>query len=146
MIPLQGLFILLLCQTAGELLARGLHLPFPGPVLGMLMCLAVLTLPAARQPLEQAAQPLLQHLSLLFVPVGVGVVAHLGLLANHGVALAGVLLASTLVGLAVTAAVLKALLGDTAKGTDGADGTNGTNGANSTNGTNGPSDATALRP
>ena len=45
---------------------------------------------------------LLGHLSLLFVPVGVGVVTHLDALAAHGVALVAVLLVSTWVGLAVS--------------------------------------------
>jgi hypothetical protein len=45
---LQGLAILLLCQSVGEAAARLLHLPLPGPVLGLLL-LRVLLL---RVPLE----------------------------------------------------------------------------------------------
>lgn len=111
MTPLHGLVILLLCQSAGELLARGLHLPLPGPVVGMLLCLPLLAwVPAARTPIEGITQPLLQHLSLLFVPVGVGVILHLPVLATHGLAIAVALLLSTVIGLAVTAGVLKLLL------------------------------------
>jgi holin-like protein len=57
-----------------------------------------------------ASDVLLGHLSLLFVPVGVGVVTHLDALAAHGLALAAVLLLSTWIGLAVTALVLRVLL------------------------------------
>ncbi|MCE2657923.1 MAG: CidA/LrgA family protein [Rubrivivax sp.] len=111
MTALHGLVILLLCQSAGEGLSRGLQLPLPGPVMGLLLCLPLLALvPAARSPVEAATQPMLQHLSLLFVPVGVGVILHLPLLAQHGLAIALVLLLSTLCGLAVTALVLKRLL------------------------------------
>ncbi len=109
---LRGLAVLLLCQTAGELLVRTLGLPLPGPVLGMGVLAGLLALPALaplHAPVGAAAEGLLAHLSLLFVPLGVGVIAHLGLLRNHAGALALTLLASTIVGLAVTALVLQAL-------------------------------------
>ena len=107
---LRGLALLLLCQSAGEVAARGAQLPLPGPVLGMLLMLALLAWPAVRQPVGAAADVLLTHLSLLFVPVGVGVITHLDRLAAHGGALVAVLLLSTWVGLAATALVLRALL------------------------------------
>ncbi|MCB2043764.1 MAG: CidA/LrgA family protein, partial [Rhodoferax sp.] len=47
---LTGLAWLLLCQTAGELLARLLQLPLPGPVLGMLLLLVALRWPRVRTP------------------------------------------------------------------------------------------------
>jgi holin-like protein len=108
---LTGLALLLLCQSAGELLARGLHLPLPGPVLGLLLLWALLAWPRVRSSVAAAAEPLLQHLSLLFVPVGVGVVAHLGLVAQYGGRIVLAVVVSTVVGMAVTALVLKALLG-----------------------------------
>jgi holin-like protein len=108
---MQGLVVLLLCQSVGEGLSRALGVPLPGPVLGLLLCLVLLAWPAVRAPVGAAAEPLLQHLSLLFVPVGVGVIAHLDRVAQHGVPMLVALLASTLCGLAVTAAVLQALLG-----------------------------------
>ncbi len=106
---LTGLTLLLLCQSAGEALARLLQLPLPGPVLGLVLMLALLRLPAARAPVEAAAGPLLQHLSLLFVPVGVGVIGHLGLVGQYGLRMLLVLLLSTWIGLLVTALVLRAL-------------------------------------
>lgn len=110
---LQGLALLLLAQSAGELLVRALRLPLPGPVLGLGLVLALLAWAPARRlvaaPVEAAAEGLLAHLSLLFVPLGVGVIAHLGLLGGHALALALVVLVSTLAGLAVTGLVLQAL-------------------------------------
>jgi holin-like protein len=50
------------------------------------------------------------HLSLLFVPVGVGVITHVALLSQYGLRIVAVLVLSTLVGLAVTALLLQALL------------------------------------
>ena len=110
MLALRGLALLLLSQCAGEVLARGLHLPLPGPVLGMLLMLALLRWSPLQAPVGAAAEPLLQHLSLLFVPVGVGVVTHLALLSQYGLRIVAVLVVSTLVGLAVTALLLQALL------------------------------------
>jgi len=105
-LALRGLAVLLLCQSAGEILAR----PLPGPVLGLLVLLALLGWPPVRASVAAAAEPLMTHLSLLFVPVGVGVVVHLSLLAEHGVGIVLALVLSTVVGLAVTAWVLGALL------------------------------------
>jgi holin-like protein len=109
-LALRGFALLLLCQTAGELLARATGLPLPGPVLGLLGLLALLAWAPLRAPVAAAAGPLMTHLSLLFVPVGVGVVVHLSLLAEHGAGIALALVGSTVVGLAVTALVLRALL------------------------------------
>jgi len=113
MTALQGLALLLLAQSAGELLVRALRLPLPGPVLGLGLVLALLAWAPTRRlvaaPVEAAADGLLAHLSLLFVPLGVGVIAHLGLLGGHAMALAVVVLVSTLAGLVVTGLVLQAL-------------------------------------
>ncbi|MFY7856023.1 MAG: CidA/LrgA family protein [Rubrivivax sp.] len=106
---LQGFTLLLIAQVAGELLARGLGLPLPGPVLGLMLMLLALPLPAVQQRVEAAADVLLAHLSLLFVPIGVGVVSHLGVLGAHAWSLLLVLLVSTALGLAVTALVLQGL-------------------------------------
>lgn len=94
-------------QSLGELLSRGLALPFPGPVVGMLLLLVALKLPWVREPVAACAGFLLSHLSLLFVPVGVGVMTHLGLLGQYGVRMLVVIVLSTWIGLAVTALVLK---------------------------------------
>ena len=99
---LRGLAWLLAFQSLGELLARGLNLPFPGPVVGMLLLLLALRWQAVREPVGQCADFLLSHLSLLFVPVGVGVMTHLSLVSQYGLRMLLVIVLSTLVGLAVT--------------------------------------------
>jgi putative effector of murein hydrolase LrgA (UPF0299 family) len=105
---LRGFAWLLALQSSGELLARGLHLPFPGPVVGMVLLLIALNFALVREPVATCAEFLLAHLSLLFVPVGVGVMTHLGLLSEHGWRILGVIVLSTWIGLAVTALVLRA--------------------------------------
>lgn len=115
MTALRGLAMLLLLQAAGEALAHGLALPFPGPVIGLVLLLAALQLSWVREPVAAAAELLLAHLSLLFVPVGVGVITHLGLVSRHGLQLLSVVVLSTWVGMAVTAIVLRSLLRDRSK-------------------------------
>lgn len=107
---LQGLAILLLLQAAGEALAHAFSLPFPGPVIGMILLLVVLQLSWVRDSVKAAAELLLAHLSLLFVPVGVGVITHLDLVSHYGLRLLAVIVLSTWIGLAVTALVLQRLL------------------------------------
>lgn len=108
---LRGLAWLLAMQSLGELLSRGLALPFPGPVIGMLLLLVALQLPVVREPVAACANFLLSHLSLLFVPVGVGVMTHLGLLGQHGARMLAVIVLSTWFGLVVTVLVLRAFRG-----------------------------------
>ena len=107
---LRGLALLLLCQSAGEAVSRVAQLPLPGPVIGLLLLFALLQWPAVRAPAAAACEPLLQHLSLLFVPVGVGVITHLSLVAQYGARMAAAIVLSTWAGLAVTALMLRALL------------------------------------
>jgi holin-like protein len=113
---LRGLALLLLLQAAGEALTHALGWPFPGPVVGLVLLLPALKLPAVRVPVGAAAELLLGHLSLLFVPVGVGVVTQLPLLARHGPRLGLVIVLSTWAGMVVTALVLRALLRQRAPG------------------------------
>ncbi len=108
MIP--ALATILLFQLAGEVVARGLGLTLPGPVLGMVGLLAAFGLvPGLAAMVRPTAQGLLAHLSLLFVPAGVGVVAHMGVLRADGLALALALLVSTAAAIAVGALTFAAV-------------------------------------
>ena len=111
---IASLSLILLCQLAGEAFVRGLGLPMPGPVVGLILLLALLLLrdrvkELARGPLqadgvESASRGLLANLSLLFVPAGVGVVQRLDLIVDHGIAFLGVLAISVMITLLVTVA------------------------------------------
>lgn len=107
---LKGFALLLLCQSAGEVLVRLSGAPLPAPVLGAGLLWGLLSWPAARASIGLAAEALLAHLSLLFVPVGVGVITHLALLSQYGGRILLAIVLSTALGLAVTALVLRALL------------------------------------
>lgn len=107
---LAGLAWLLLFQSMGEVLARSTSLGLPGPVIGMLLLLLALRFARVSRAVSQAARILLEHLSLLFVPVGVGVMTHLALISQYGVRMLVTLVVSTWIGLAVTAWVLRGML------------------------------------
>ena len=107
---LKGLAWLLLAQSAGETLTRLAGAPLPGPVLGLLILLVALRWEVVRRPVGAAAEVLLAHLSLLFVPVGVGVMTHLDLISQYGARMLLVIVLSTWIGMAVAALALRALL------------------------------------
>lgn len=106
---------LLLCQLAGELAARALHLPIPGPVIGMVLLFVALLLRhgaegEAPAPLASVADTLLANLGLLFVPAGVGVVIYGPVLARDWVPISLAVLVGTLLGIAFTGRLAQALL------------------------------------
>jgi holin-like protein len=112
---IRGLFILLAFQLVGEVAARGLGLPAPGPVIGLALLVVALGLYQRWRPLDEealaesdlgkAARGLLAALPLLFVPAGVGVVQYMGLLREQGLALAVALVVSTVATLLATVGV-----------------------------------------
>ena len=107
---LTGLAWLLLFQSAGEVIARSTPVGLPGPVVGMLLLLVALRFERVSAPVSRTADMLLEHLSLLFVPVGVGVMTHLALISQYGLRMVVALVLSTWIGLAVTALVLRGML------------------------------------
>ena len=117
MIP--ALTALLSFQLIGEVAARALALPLPGPVLGMALLLAAFALSSRLAALlRPVAQGILGNLSLLFVPAGVGVVGHLDVLSREGPALLVALAGSTVLAITVGALVFRAV----ARATGGGDG------------------------
>jgi holin-like protein len=105
---INGITLLLIYQLIGEVLVLALGLPVPGPVMGMLlMFLSLMIKGRAPEPLSQTSGTLLSHLSLLFVPAGVGMIVHLNLLADAWLPILLTLLFSTLITLAATAAILR---------------------------------------
>ena len=105
---LSTLTQLLIFQLVGEVTARGFNLPIPGPVLGMLfLFIALMIKGGPGKELQGTSQTLLQHLSLLFVPAGTGIMVHLNRVASEWLPLMLSLVISTLATLIVTALVMK---------------------------------------
>ena len=105
-----NLAILLGAQLIGEVTSRALHLPVPGPVIGMALLLAAFVLhPALHARMSPTGQGLLANLSLLFVPAGVGVMNHMDILGREGPALLLALVGSAALALAAGALTFIAL-------------------------------------
>lgn len=91
----RALTVLICAQFIGEAIARGVNLPIPGPVIGLLLLLGWLSWRGGPdEELRVTANGLLRHLGLLFVPAGVGVVTQLDVLRQNALAVAAALLIS----------------------------------------------------
>jgi holin-like protein len=118
---IRALCILLGFELIGEALRTALHLPVPGPVIGMLALSVVLI---ARPPgaakssdesrpaseLERVSSALIANMGLLFVPAGVGVITEAAVLKAQWLPILVGVLGSTLIGLVVTAMVMQRTL------------------------------------
>lgn len=105
---LNGITLLLMYELAGEFSVHLLHIPVPGPVIGMLMLFITLLLKGRATPaLESASNGLLSHLSLLFVPAGVGIMAHFDRIATEWLPIVVSLLLSTVLTMIVTALTMQ---------------------------------------
>jgi holin-like protein len=105
--------ILIGCQLLGEILRQALHLPVPGPVIGMALLTACLVARAPRgarddaetardTPLARLAGGLIGSMGLLFVPAGVGIISEGALLRREWLPILAGVVVSTLSGLLVT--------------------------------------------
>lgn len=106
-----ALLLLLGSQLIGEVLRQLLHVPLPGPVIGMFLLALVLifgwrgTKPAQdgnSHALVKASNTLIHNMGLLFVPAGVGLISQADLLRAHWLSIVLGLVISTLLGLVVT--------------------------------------------
>jgi putative effector of murein hydrolase LrgA (UPF0299 family) len=106
---------ILACQLAGEFVVHAFALPLPGPVLGMFLLFALLVARGGRgagavpQKLGGAADGLLGHLSLLFVPASVGLMRYLDALAANAVTVILAVTLSTALAQAATALTFRML-------------------------------------
>lgn len=105
------LTLIFCCQLAGELLVAATGVVIPGPVVGMaLLFVGLLVRGSIPQDLSRVADLLLTHLSLLFVPAGVGILLHARLVASELLPITVSLVVSTILTIGVTG-MLMAWLG-----------------------------------
>jgi holin-like protein len=107
---LTGLMTIALFDVAGDLLQTVMGLPIPGPVIGMALLLVGLVV-RGRLPaeLERTSTTLLSYLPMLFVPAGVGVMAHFDLIRADWLAIAVAILLSSLLTIVVTATTMRGI-------------------------------------
>lgn len=107
---LIGFTLLLVYQVLGEAIARLFALDLPGPVIGLMLLWPSLWIDWIREQVSAVAGFLLSNLSLLFIPVGVGVILHLEALSTIWWQIAVALLVSTILGLIATVLLLRVLI------------------------------------
>jgi len=107
---IEGLIKLLAFQLAGEAIVFLLGVPIPGAVIGMALLFFYLVIRGSEDAaLDTFTESFLRHLSLLFIPAAVGIVAHLDRIAEEWLAIAVALVVSTAVAIISTAVSLKLL-------------------------------------
>ena len=108
---LNAIAVLLGCQLAGEVSGQILAVPIPGPVIGMALLMVILRyVPAAAGNLSETAHGILRHLSLLFVPAGVGVMLHATTVRDQWLAILVSVLLGTVITLVVTALTIRLVM------------------------------------
>ncbi len=106
----RAVMILLLCQLAGTVVQQATGLPIPGPVMGLVLLLAILIWRGGPdKALHDTAGGFMKYLGLLFVPAGVGVVTELQELRANALAIAIAIPVSSLLGLAITGLLMQRL-------------------------------------
>lgn len=109
---LGAIFLIFLFQLIGEATQKYFALPVPGPVIGLVLMLACLlwskriddpVVAGLRSKLVNTSQQLIGYLSLLFVPIGVGVIMHLKLLETQLAQIIGVVTIGTITTIVLTA-------------------------------------------
>lgn len=98
------LFIIFIFSLAGIFISNILPFPLPGSIIGMvLLFIALETKLIKIKNVEKGADVLMNHLSLFFVPLTVGVLDYLDLLSMNALPLIVITLVTTIVTYAFTA-------------------------------------------
>lgn len=101
-----GFLVLVALQWFGGWLMRLVHAPIPGSVAGMVLLAAGIQLRVIPRGIVRAsAELLVRHLTLLYVPAGVGVLLYVALLRREWLPIAGGAIVS-LVAVLVTVGVI----------------------------------------
>ena len=115
---LKSIFIIFLFQLIGESVQKYFELTIPGPVIGLILLLISFILlknsknifvNKAKNEIVSTATHISNYLSLLFVPIGVGVVMHLSYLEKNYIEVLGVIFFSTILTISFTALVMEAI-------------------------------------
>ena len=89
---LRSIFVIFFFQLLGEFLKKFFEMRIPGPVIGLILLLVTLiflkkfkktAIVNLKVDVINTSNYILSYLSLLFVPIGVGVVMHLSYLENN---------------------------------------------------------------
>jgi holin-like protein len=107
---LRQMALLLLIVFIGDILNKVFKIPIPGNILGMILLLiALITGIIKLHQIEDISKFLLDHLSFLFIPAGVGLLAVTGVLKDSWYVLLLIAIITTILVMAVTALVVQFL-------------------------------------
>jgi len=115
---LRGFFVILLFQLIGEVIQKFFALVIPGPVIGLIFLLFALIylrrvkvkkILNVKKDVMSTATAITSYLSLLFVPIGVGVVMHISYLEKNLYQVLGVVVIGTMLTVGITAKLIEYL-------------------------------------
>ncbi len=113
---LRAIFVIFFFQLLGETLKKFFEMRIPGPVIGLILLLITLIflkrfkttiVNKLRNDVLNTSNYILSYLSLLFVPIGVGVVMHLSYLENNLFKVLVIVFISTILTIGLTAFLME---------------------------------------
>ena len=113
---LRSIFVIFFFQLLGEFFKKFFEMRIPGPVIGLILLLVTLiflkkfkktAMVNLKADVVNTSNYILSYLSLLFVPIGVGVVMHLSYLENNLFRVLIIVFISTILTIAGTAFLME---------------------------------------
>nr|AGF93187.1 LrgA [uncultured organism] len=99
----KGIMIIFGFYFLGEVIVKFLNIPVPGNVLGMVLIVFSLSLGIINlEDVEKEAEFLVENMSVLFIPPGVGIILYWSLMKTQIVPILGALFISFLVTITIT--------------------------------------------
>jgi holin-like protein len=81
---LKQWILILFVYFLGEVVSKGLSLPIPGNIMGMIFLFIFLVTGIIKlEKIENAAKSILDNLAFLFIPAGVGLMNYFGIISNY---------------------------------------------------------------
>ena len=114
---LKSLFIIFLFQLVGEAIQKFFEINIPGPVIGLILLLLFFIFflrssssKKIKKQISETSHQIINYLSLLFVPIGVGVVMHINYLGDNLFKILAIIIIGTLSTLVFTAFVMEKII------------------------------------
>ena len=112
---LRSLFIIFFYQLLGEAIQKFFEINIPGPVIGLILLLLTFIFFSKKftqskkiiKEISAISHKIINYLSLLFVPIGVGVVMHINYLGDNLFTIFSIIIIGTLATLVFTAIVME---------------------------------------
>jgi holin-like protein len=112
---LRSLFIIFFYQLLGEAIQKFFEINIPGPVIGLILLLLTFIFFSKKftqskkiiKEISVTCHQIINYLSLLFVPIGVGVVMHINYLGDNLFTIFSIIIIGTLATLVFTAIVME---------------------------------------